>query len=408
MTTYTTNKNKLKVCLIYPGFPPEEDLGGGISVFCKMLVDTLVNLEVEIVVISRTQGDKELCELYRGIEVYRVPGDNKSSKFNLNGPQEFSKRVRGLIKKLESKTSSFDIIEAVDWGGEAIELLSEYKNRMIIRCHTPGFIAESYNPSNLPYLSEVSKKTEREVLLEAKHITSSSKILMSKIEKEIDHKLDYHTQPLMCADSPIKKKNYKKRFSKSNPMKIICAGRIEERKGYQNLVRALNELDLNKIHITMDIYGSTTPLKNNKNSGTELRRTISIKNRKKISINGKIDRNKLMKLYPKFDLCVVPSLFESWSLVGVEAIQCGLPTIISKTCELSSYLPANHIPLLFNATNLEDLINKIGYAYEHYDQCVEIAKEDQSWIQERFDPNRIGKEILQYYEKISNTNKKAD
>lgn len=389
---------KLNICLIYPGFPPEDDIGGGISIYCNMLVDSLVSLGIYPTVITRSNNLVPKINSYKGAKIYRVPAGNFNS-LTLKLVVDFSNELTDLVNKLEASHGKFDVIEMVDWGGEAISFLPEYKDRLIIRCHTPGFIAQSFNPSNEPYLNNEILELEQNVLLNAKYIVTSSKLLMAKIEDFLNQKLKYTLSPIMgIGDQTYAKKKYKKYFNSKVPMRVICCGRIEERKGFGLLVNVVDELIDIGYNIRLDIYGNSTPLIRNEKSSDKLQKII--KHKDNIKILGEIKHNLLLKMYKKYDLCVVPSHFESWSLVGIEAISSGLPTLLSKGVELAHRLSYSKNKLIFEINKNDDLKAKSQYIYDNYLDIRKVFVRDYNQIVRILSPNKVAYEILKYYQSI--------
>ncbi len=52
----------LRIALIYPGYPPEESLGGGISTYAQEAAEGLERQGIHVTVLSRTESFQEKIE----------------------------------------------------------------------------------------------------------------------------------------------------------------------------------------------------------------------------------------------------------------------------------------------------------------------------------------------------------
>ena len=118
-----------------------------------------------------------------------------SPKFSFKsyGNYLFSQKVYYLIRTIEILNKRrFDIIEFCDWGAEAFVTMKKIPMRTIVRCSTPSFISEIYNPDNLPYLSNFVKTLEKDIILNAKNISTNSSSLIKMMADSCGKKIEYH------------------------------------------------------------------------------------------------------------------------------------------------------------------------------------------------------------------------
>ncbi len=407
-------EKRMNVCLIYPGYPPEENLGGGISTFVTDFSELLKYLNCNVTVVTRSDKNKVIKkEKKNGITIYRIPSDNsfltESSplfSFNQFGAIDYTKRLVQLIVEIEKNNKSFDVIEVADWGAEAFYLIQEegFKNRTIIRCHTPAFIAESYNPSNKEFLSLLVKEMEKYVLLNSKHVLSYSDLLMKSIEKQLKVKISYNLQNFFIQEKGIDvKKVYKSNFSSRKRMKILTVGRIEERKGTDVLIKAVEKMIDRGYQVELDFIGSTTPLKNGYDSVAEWKNYLknNIKYNNQINFLGFFSHREVKRMYKNYDLFVMASRFESWGLTIVEAIYAKVPVVVSDGCTVSKYLKEGKDCFIFKNKEVYDLVKKMIYVYEKYNEIISVTESAKETVKNKFDPLKETKKIKDYYNKIS-------
>nr|WP_319397833.1 glycosyltransferase family 4 protein [uncultured Carboxylicivirga sp.] len=98
------------------------------------------------------------------------------------------------------------------------------------------------------------------------------------------------------------------------PLKLLYAGTVTQRKGIKYLLEALKEINSTDIelHIVGGIQGSDEVLNHYKGL---------------FHYHPPVSQNELFQMYDQFDALVLPTIFEGFGLVIVEAMAAGLPVI---------------------------------------------------------------------------------
>lgn len=113
---------------------------------------------------------------------------------------------------------------------------------------------------------------------------------------------------------------------------ILYVGRFDPRKGIETLVRAVGE-DRVKQHknLKLIIAGGSTP---GRKDGKERERIESIVNELELQnvtvFPGRVEHHDLAYYYAAADICVVPSHYEPFGLVAIEAMASGTPVVASE------------------------------------------------------------------------------
>jgi glycosyltransferase involved in cell wall biosynthesis len=405
--------DRLKIILVYPGYPPEEQTGGGISTFAQEAAQGLIEAGHKVVVISRSIKNSIESEIEnKNLKIYRVPEETKLSKkfkvltFRKAGAFLYSRRVQQLIKNIEEKDGPVDVIECGDWGAEAINLVKLYKDRLLIRCHTPSFISEKYNPSNKPYLSKFIKFLEKHTLKNVSYLASPSISLMLEIKKQlkIRGKVTIQPYPLKIDSAPYKKE-YLHRFSTERPFKILVAGRLEERKGQDIVCRAINLLVQKKYPIKIFFAGADTLLGDEKTFQSKLLNILNAHAQKKVYFLGHVSRNAFLRMYPEFDCYIMSSRFESLGFVVLEAMRAGLPVIASNMCEMPRLIQEGLNGNLFELNDFRELASKIENLIQNPNKAEMMGKSARNYIKEYINKEQpIQQMISLYYQLIKINN----
>ncbi|MGL5060870.1 MAG: glycosyltransferase family 4 protein [Microcoleus sp.] len=112
---------------------------------------------------------------------------------------------------------------------------------------------------------------------------------------------------------------------------VLYVGRFDPRKGIETLVRAVNQSSLrDKADLKLIIGGGWRP---GESDGKERDRIDSIVRELGMSditsFPGGLSREILPAYYAAADVCVVPSHYEPFGLVAIEAMACGTPVVAS-------------------------------------------------------------------------------
>ncbi len=396
----------MRVCLVYPGYPPHEQIGGGISVFGFELAHALSDSGLRVTVLSRGPASSRLeREHLDGIELVRVPGEDPdlvraSHEFSFNrfGSFLFSQHISVLIDALERRDGAFDVIEFPDWGAEGFCSIASKQNRCLLRCFTPSFVSESFNPANPEYLSPFTKDLEREMLRRARHLSCNSTSLIELIESSIGQRVHYEREEAVFDVRRFQcQRHMIEEFSDARPLHILAVGRLEERKGFDVLITAMRELFAAKLPIEAVICGASTHLADGGDSIQVLARNAP----PNIRFIPPVSYCQIAQQYQAADVMVVPSRFDSYPFVAVEAMSAGMPVIASHQCTISEHMVERETGLIFESNNPSDLICKIKYLYEQPGEITRIGSNAQALALGQFSKEATVPAIIARYQKIA-------
>lgn len=147
-----------------------------------------------------------------------------------------------------------------------------------------------------------------------------------------------------------------------NVIKIGSIGRLTKQKGYDVLIKALPYLNFN---FNVVVAGD----------GEEKNNLINLSN--KLKVGDKIDFlgfiDNINSLLTNVDIFVIPSLWEGFGLVAVEALASGKLVIASNIHGLADIIEDGKNGILFNSGDYIDLANKLNYLAKSSRRCKEIA-----------------------------------
>ena len=169
----------------------------------------------------------------------------------------------------------------------------------------------------------------------------------------------------------------------SGRVHLLSVGSIIPRKGFQDLIAALEPLI--DLPWTLSIAGDTS-----RNAAAYERLKMDIKRchlEDRIEVLGTVSNEELENLYAKADIFVLPSLFEGYGMVYAEAMARGLPIIATTAGAIPDTVPEEagllvepgDIPALTNA--LKVLLQDPAYRARLSSGALQAAAQQPTWDQ---------------------------
>jgi D-inositol-3-phosphate glycosyltransferase len=173
---------------------------------------------------------------------------------------------------------------------------------------------------------------------------------------------------------------------------ILYVGRFDRRKGIETLVRAVGQiyaqcddasLDLDRLRLV--IVGGSDP---NQSDGQERLRieelVAELGITEQTDFVGMVGHDRLPLYYSAADVCVVPSHYEPFGLVAIEAMACGTPVVASAVGGLNFTVVAEETGLLVPAQDVD------GFA-----RAIERTLVDRLWAQKA--RKKSAQRVLTYF-----------
>lgn len=162
---------------------------------------------------------------------------------------------------------------------------------------------------------------------------------------------------------------------KTSPtIKLICVARLIERKGVQHILRALCALP-DSIKLTVVGEGNYMHVLQ------QLASELKLDNR--VNFYGYCPRDKLVQLYNRSDIFVLPSMAESFGMVFVEAMSCGLPVIGARVGGVPDIIKEEN-GILVTPDSVDDVVSAIQHLASDESLRNSMAKENRRKAVEQY------------------------
>jgi glycogen synthase len=134
---------------------------------------------------------------------------------------------------------------------------------------------------------------------------------------------------------------------------VVSWGRVQYEKGFQVLARAMHALRgrVPEVHSVIAGRGSYLP---------ELQTQVDVEGVSDlITLTGFVPDAELRRLLHRAGCVVIPSLYEPFGIVALEALAAGAPLIVARTGGLAELVVGTHAGVTFEPGNPDDLADAI-------------------------------------------------
>jgi len=176
--------------------------------------------------------------------------------------------------------------------------------------------------------------------------------------------------------------------NKDGKKRIIFIGILTPRKGIPYLLDAIKIVISKRKDFFLDIVGNGPFIGDYKRMAEELDITEVVK------FHGKITDVKKLKLLQTSDFMVLPSLYESFGVVLIEAMACGKPVITTLSGGQKEFVNKDN-GILVPPKDSEALAEAIDYMLDHYSDYS--PEKISRYVLERFSPKVVGRQLHETY-----------
>ncbi len=322
-----------------------KDAAGGQNVYVRQVGESLAKLGWQVDMFTRKTNPEDAtivqhsayCRTIRlkaGPETY-IPRDELF--------QYMPEFVVAFQKFQQKEGTNYPLAHTNYWmsGWVGLQLQRAQNIQLIHTYHSLGAV-KYRSIDEMPKIAKTRLEVEQQILERAHCVVATSpqekddlQALVSKIG-QIDI--------IPCGTDvsnfrPISKAEARKQLGIQPKEKVVLyVGRFDKRKGIETLVCATGELrtkleqnaELDPKHLKLYVVGGSDP---QEADGAERRRIEGIVADLDLQANtefvGMVGHDLLPLYYTAADVCVIPSHYEPFGLVAIEAMACGTPVVAS-------------------------------------------------------------------------------
>lgn len=345
---------------------------GGMNVYIREVSRELAKRGYQVDVFTRSQNAEipmvvpfttgtRIIHLKAGAE---APYDKNRVWFHL---PEFLDNLRQFIAK-EQRT--YHLFHSHYWlsGWVGAQIRAEQNAPLLHMFHTMGYFKNRATRSLEEYDPPLRLKIEAELVKHADHLVVSSR--REKVQMVWTYGVPAAKLSVIpCGVDPslFRPRNAREAQAELGlPDKryILFVGRIDPVKGIDTLLRAIQRVkktgdafrDVHLLIVGGDL-DHTGAAESEIGKLQRLAETLGIK--EMVTFLGAQRQDRLPSFYSAAEMCILPSRYESFGMVALEAMACGVPVIASKVGGLATFIQNETSGILIPEGDVVSLAEKI-------------------------------------------------
>ena len=390
--------SNLNVMMLSWEYPPR--VIGGISPHVFFLSKSLAEAGVKVYVITCDFPGAPTHETVEGVEVYRVDSYKTPSPdfatwvylMNMN----LQKEAAALAAKLPQR---IDLFHAHDWlvATAGIGLKHVFRKPLLVTMHSTEI---GRRDGTHTVTEKMIHETEAWLAYEAWRVICCSDYMVQHVKWAFglpDDKLvmvpngvnarAYEDLDHQACDS------LRREFALPEEKMVLFVGRLVYEKGAHVLINAIPKV-LEKVNAKFVIVGSGYM----KDQLSNIVKSMGLEH--KVLFTGFLEEQKLLRLQKCADVSVVPSLFEPFGIVALEAMAARSPVVVSDTGGLSEIVEHDSTGVKVYPNNTESLawgITKVLLDEKFSDQ---IRNNGYRAIKQKYNWDKIAQDTKKVYENV--------
>jgi len=207
------------------------------------------------------------------------------------------------------------------------------------------------------------------------------------------------------ANLPLKG-TFKEKFNIPEDKKIILyLGRIHRIKGIDFLVKAYAYL-VKRINLNHAVLVIAGPDDGYLGEVRFLVQSLGIPNF--VLFTGPLYGEEKLAAYVDSEVCVLPSRYETFPNVVLEAYACSKPVIASNVESIPDIVLHEETGLLFQAGDVKELANAIAYMLTHSEEAEKMGYKARKLVEEKFSIDKVISQLEMLYEKVLEEKQKSE
>jgi glycogen(starch) synthase len=392
-------KNELSVMMLSWEFPPR--VIGGISPHVYFLSKSLAKQGVKVYVVTCDFPDAPAHEVIDGVEVYRIDSYKTPAPdfatwvylMNLN----MQKETAALTRKLADK---IDVFHAHDWlvANAGIGLKHIFRKPLLVTMHSTEIGRREGTHTTT---EKMIHETEAWLAYEAWKVICCSDYMIQHVKWAFGLPSDklvmvpngVNTHCYDSSNGVNDSKAFRIKFALPEEKIVLYVGRLVYEKGIHILINAVPKI-LSKVDAKFIIVGSGYM----KEQLLNIVRSMGLEH--KVLFEGFLDEETLVKLQKIADVSVVPSLFEPFGIVALEAMAAKSPVVVSDTGGLSEIVDHDFSGVKVYPNNPDSLAWGISKVLLDQNYANHLRENAYRKVQEKYDWEKIAQQTKRIYEGV--------
>ncbi|WBU90699.1 glycosyltransferase family 4 protein [Cellulophaga omnivescoria] len=301
---------------------------------------------------------------------------------------QYHKKINIILQDLESKVDlrEVDLIHGhflFSDGGVAYKIKKKYNIPYVVSVRASDIFTFFKWMFHLrKFGNKIMNEAERVIFINPSYVEIFKEKYLSKFHSDILNKIS--VVPNAIDDKWFSNLVVQKRIVE--PIRLLYVGRIVKRKKLDVVINALKELNKkSKKKYVLEVVGDGNFI-----------HTVKKMADNNVIFHGHIyNFSKLLEIYKRSQIFVMPSIKETFGLVYVEALSQGLPIVFCKGEGVDGFFKENEVGVSVRNDSVNDVIRAVDYIEKEYEQLTQNTLQQS----EKFNWDECTKSFIEIYER---------
>ena len=388
----------MNIALLSSEYPPETNWGG-MATYSYTMAHGLVNAGHRVWVICRSSSVEECVLDDEGVTVCRVqarplraPIVGRIACRYFPGAVDiirYSARVAEAVADIHAR-SGLDLVESREWRAESVYVKKRTRLPVAVRLAYPQFMERRLYGGRWSFNCWMIERLERSTIMRADALFSPSAAMARIAEREYG----LPDSSIRVVPHPADARTFAPVQTTAEQYGVLYAGRLEPKKGVETLVRAIPIiLEAHPSALFTLVGADTNRAVGGRSTKAYLQEVLAEQDVPvdRVCFIPSVSRDELSRYYNGAQVVVVPSWFEAFGFVALEAMACSRPVVaadvggLAETVEhgFSGYLfpardhqaLAGYVSKLLGCEELREQMGANGYALTRTRNSIEVILE---------------------------------
>lgn len=296
---------------------------GGIATYTATIAPALADRGHEVHVLSCAPEHDNRDDFQGGVWWHRrrVVGGRRRIK-RLRRTSLRLKTAVSCRKELRS-IGDFDVIESPEWLAEGLLISTTTSVPVVVQLHTPVRIIASYDARARKLDRSISDQLERAGARAATAVTSTSDLLANELVAS-----GWLRKKPSIIRYPLDVDSWPRGTGVGSGRRVLVVGRLEARKAPEVAVEAIGLLAEEIPDLQLTLIGRSSGFRDGNPYGKWLA-GLAARTGAPVEFVSQMSNPEVRHRYAEARVVAVPSRFESFSIVALEAMAAGRPVVYS-------------------------------------------------------------------------------
>jgi len=392
------------VAFISYEYPPDTAIGG-IGEYTRQVASLLANAKFDVHIFAGSHIQSNTC-IENDITIHRV---------QCTDPHNFKTNVVPYFE-MEHASNPFQLIESPEIHGNAAEIKQSFPTLpLIVRLHASNWLVESFKKQYVPlntkiryflgalrrgkwdlgYWRNYDYKNDADFIFVQLADFISAPTIQMKNWVSINWKIN--PDKIKVIENPfVENEAFKNAITDNEEQAIIFYGRLNVLKGLITATKAMKQILKNNPGWRWIVIGDDGTAADGKAS-MKVWMQSQLKNvTAQVTYYDSLPNKKIPELLRQASIVLIPSLFESYSYVTIEAMCAGKAVIGSTNTGIASLIENNVTGRLANPYNNKEWKNTVQQLINDKKLRQRIGKAAREYVESKY---LINTEIIAYYKK---------